>query len=789
MRKDETFTLYEGVSLLSLTFLYHVFNEVIPTLVVDAGTSAWMAQIISVAVGLALLGLYRLASRRYPDLDFLQILDRACGKALGRMIQALLLMYLLAYAASCLNQAEETLQLYAYTDFNSLTLDLFLMGAVAVYALFSIRGMAKTVSVFLPLILAALLLILLICYNQYDIHLLTPLWGYGFKGTAANGVKMGSQFGGIVILGIFGSSFPDRSAFAKSALWSMLTAGGAIVLTTLCYTMAVPYYSAKNQLSGVMGVAEANYNSRFLQRVESMFIAILVMAILLLVGISFLAIKKTYCHIFAIPSRASKAVVAPLALLVICVVRTMGNLQEFKQALRYGVRRYSIFALGGILLLVLLAGLLREKGRGRFFRAGTLLLIPLCLMLALSGCGGYREIDSEIYPLMMGYDKGENEKYRITLRFMQPTEGGGEEGGGGKGDSGQQQEGTACAPPPDVMVFEAPSFIEGINLANALIPKRISMLHIKMLVISEELAREGLSTIAAPLIRYNEIKPTMALVISKSSAYEFIAAKQPAMTDSLQMELELILEANNESAPYTVVSLADFLYHYDTSFGDAVAMLGNLNQADYRSRQEEGEAPDRQIARTAARFRDGFSAGNLPVTGHGEMELAGMAVFHQDRMAGELNTAESLTYAFLTNSFRTISLNFPDPYHPEDYYVAIKARRARPPSIRVEISPEGIAQISIRVVINGVVNIAQNPEVDYLADPQKRQELEQYVAGILEQRGRDLLRKLQEEYAADILQLGRRVSGRFSTIPEWEDYNWREQFPQAEIDVSFQINL
>ena len=51
------------------------------------------------------------------------------------------------------------------------------------------------------------------------------------------------------------------------------------------------------------------------------------------------------------------------------------------------------------------------------------------------------------------------------------------------------------------------------------------------------------------------------------------------------------------------------------------------------------------------------------------------------------------------------------------------------------------------------------------------------------------MEKLRTEYGTDVLQLGRNVAGCFLTIDQWENYNWPERFPEADIDIRFSIEL
>lgn len=785
MRSDEKLTSYEAFCVFCVTFLHHQFNEVLPLLVSDAGPSAWISQILGGLLAGGFFWLFLKLMYRYKGMDLLEIVDKTYGKAVGKLVQLFLLAYLMAYCAGSLNQVVEVLQIYAYSDVTSMRLDLLLVCAASVFLLYSVKGLSKTISIFLPVILFALVTVLLLCFRQYDSSLLSPALGYGVFSTARSGAFLASQYTGVFTVSIFAGAFSGPDHYKKSAKRALLFSSPLLVATTLCYNLAVPYPNAKNALIGIMGVAQDNHNSRFLQRLESVFIIITVMEFLLLIGIGFLAMQKVLCHMFSIPSTLKGALIVPVGLLQICIVRTLGNLQGVKMQLRSVVRRYSVFYLTAFLLLTLLVGFLRGQGRRKLLRRSAAAM-AVCLALGvLSGCASYREPDSEIYPIMLGYDKGETEKYRFTMKFMQL----GKTAGGSSEEKGGQESGGEEEIPPDLMVLEAPSFVEGINMINALMPKRVSLLHVKMIVISEELAKEGVEDFVIPMSRYNDVKNSVSFVVSKSSAYEFVASEKATLTDSLQLDMEMIMETDKESTPYLIVSLSQFLKQYNSPYGDAAATLGNVNQAEYKDKKKDGESPAEKIAHTDARFEEGFTAGDLPIIGHSEMELAGMAVFSHDKMVGVLNTNECQTMAFLTDAFRTTLMTIPDPNEPEEDFVSLRIRRSKPVRFKSWIDEEDVAHIQIHVSVNGTIEVTQNPDSEFIQDPAQRAELKQYTAKIMEERSRDLIEKLQREYRADILQLGRRVAKNFLTIQEWEAYQWRNRYPDAQIDVSYQINL
>jgi len=564
--------------------------------------------------------------------------------------------------------------------------------------------------------------------------------------------------------------------------------------------MAVPYLSAADLPAGVLGIAQSTYYNRYMQKYEAVFIAVAISAITLLVAIAFVALKKTWSHLFAIKDEHSGIVIIPLALISICATRAIQTIGPVGNTSDFLTREVGGFICVGLILVPLIIGWIRNIGK-KMRRRGTRLrtaIFTICLMAAiLSGCGNASEPDSEIYPIILGYDRGENENYAITVKFMEPDM--------DKGGSGQSESGSM---PPGMMAVEAPSLAEGMNLMGALMPKEISFLHVKMMVISEELAREGIEPFIGQTLRFNSIRPTMAVVVSAGSAHELIAAQASTLTDSVQMDMELLLEPRRTQTAFIMRNLAQVLYDYKSSYGDTMAVYGNVNRAWSNSRQSEGDTSSSEAGQPGseekngneetpeifehedrADFDEGFLAGESPVMGGNGMELAGMAVFRGDRMVGTLNTAETQSLALIKGAFSRTPVVIPDIYKPDKYRVSLEVTQSRPTRYRTYLDEFGTTHISIEVLLNARVDFAQNPEPDYDNDPATRKYLEEHAERILEQRARRLIDRLQNELNSDVLQLGRRAARNFRTIQEWEAYNWREEFQNAQIDISFQISL
>ena len=154
-------------------------------------------------------------------------------------------------------------------------------------------------------------------------------------------------------------------------------------------------------------------------------------------------------------------------------------------------------------------------------------------------------------------------------------------------------------------------------------------------------------------------------------------------------------------------------------------------------------------------------------------------------MAGALNSREAQTFAMMTRSNTRKILTLPDPLN-------------RAGSIVVSVLPNGKSKIrsrltdtapvfDITVNLNCVVeNITK--DTDYTSD-QNHALLTEYITRICAESMEQLVKKLQEEYNADILNLGIKLPRHFLTTRDWEEYNWEKRYKDAEIRIHVNLDI
>jgi len=394
------------------------------------------------------------------------------------------------------------------------------------------------------------------------------------------------------------------------------------------------------------------------------------------------------------------------------------------------------------------------------------LLLLLMLPAILTGCWDRRELEELAFVLMLGVDKGTQDRFNVTAAIAVPSRmaGGGKESGGAGGES-----------PYLLTSVEGPTVLGALSLISGYVDRQLSLDHTMAVFLGEELAREGALQAMDTLIRFRESRRTTILVVTEGKAAEFLAQIKPELESNPQRYLEKI------SANYQVTGLLpatgqvqNFIAKVNTKYGNPVTFYAALKQEQNRE------------SRTDRQSESPFSvmAGDLPRTGGPNIEMMGSAAFKGDKMVGILSGEETRLLLMLTNWFERGIFSVPDPRDPE-LDITLEIRKGRPARIQVDISGSR-PRISGRIRLEGHV-LSMPVETDY-TEPQFQAELESEFADFLEGEISHLIQKTQK-WETDIFGFGHVAARQFATIQDWENYNWPKHYPEAEVDVSVEMTI
>ncbi len=399
----------------------------------------------------------------------------------------------------------------------------------------------------------------------------------------------------------------------------------------------------------------------------------------------------------------------------------------------------------------------------------ALALVLSIIIPCLSGCFGSKELDDWGYAYTIGIDKGISDKLRLTVQLAALKQGSG---------GGSQQSPSSGKHQSDITVMsvDCPSLSSGAQMLNTSLSRTLNFMHIKYIVISEDLAREGVSASMRAAERNYQIRRTTNIIISKEPAIDFIKGLNPTLGTSLTKTQQLLLEHEEDTGLFNTVPSNEFINDTKSTYKMPSATLAALN--DFSHFKESGNPSE------GFKSPGDYTAGELPRQGGNDYEFFGTAIFDGDRMVDELNGDESRALLMVEGQFKAGVIVIADPKKP-DLRVSVNTFEGKKPEIKVSFA-DGKPVINVKVFLEGDI-ISLQSSIEYESENLKPLLEERYRSFIKDML--DRTRKKCQKSGCDIFGFGEIAAMHFLTIPEWEAYHWFEKFKTAEVntDVEFII--
>ncbi len=385
-------------------------------------------------------------------------------------------------------------------------------------------------------------------------------------------------------------------------------------------------------------------------------------------------------------------------------------------------------------------------------------IIIVLLIFSLSGCYSVQSIDDLTYVIALGIDKGKNNTLALTVQFTFPT-------------SSESASGEAA--PTIVNTVECASINSGITLLNSYTSKEINLSHCKIIVFSEELAVSGIGEEIFTLSNQVEIRPDSNIIISKSTAKEYIENSKPELENLVAKYYELNLFSQEYAGFTENISISNFFNKLNTTSIEPTAILGNGNKLNLPSSNNSKDELD-------------IVAGELPITEYKrESENLGIAVFKDDKMVGELTAIETMLHLILTNNFESgiITLNHP---LKENSTIDIALYSHKKTNIDAKLI-NGSPFATIEVFLNSRLLSVDKNSGDFDSDEIK--ELESLINSYLENAILNYLYKTSKEFESDIDGIGQSLLTKFKNSKEWNNYNWPQNYKNTFFKVHVNTNI
>lgn len=135
----------------------------------------------------------------------------------------------------------------------------------------------------------------------------------------------------------------------------------------------------------------------------------------------------------------------------------------------------------------------------------------ICITILLAGCWNHRELTDIGIIAAVGIDYGQDKRYNLTFQFVNP-----------KNIAGNQQSSGLSGPAITIYESEGDNLLEAARAASQHVSRQLYFAHTDVLMIGEEVARDGLTDILDIFIRNPDFRSTATIVIAKDSTAEQI---------------------------------------------------------------------------------------------------------------------------------------------------------------------------------------------------------------------------------------------------------------------------
>lgn len=362
--------------------------------------------------------------------------------------------------------------------------------------------------------------------------------------------------------------------------------------------------------------------------------------------------------------------------------------------------------------------------------AMLVILISLNSFFAAS-CWNYREIDEMAIVSGVAVDKGTNHKFLITVEIVELTGG------------------TEVKQSIRIVATEGDSMFDAVRNLIAIIGKKAYWSHTKVVVISKEIAREGLVKVVDWYNRDVETREDVHLLISKNETAKEIFEGKPITDEVLSFQLDRMIDNQRVLAKAPFVNLRDFINTYSTKGFCAIAPA--------------------------------ISADNI--SGEKRTQIMGTAIFKADRLMGFLDDQDTQTMLFIQNEVMGGVLFSEEKI--KDSFATLKIYKNK-----TKVKPV-IDANNIMMEVNIEMNTAVG-EIDGTGDlinEDGRKILEQYFEDMLNNRASMLIKEIQTKYGTDIFGFGAKLHEDKPSVWKVVGDNWGEEFKNLKVTINTKVSI
>lgn len=376
------------------------------------------------------------------------------------------------------------------------------------------------------------------------------------------------------------------------------------------------------------------------------------------------------------------------------------------------------------------------------------LLLFMCLLI-LTGCWDKNELNELSIATGLAIDKIDN-GYMISVQTVNSSE-------------VTSQLGTSGISPVAVRSESGVTIYDAIRKLSLTNSKRPNVSHLQVLVISEEVAQEGISDILDYLSRDNDFRANFFVILSRESSAKDILKMQTVTEKIPTKALRALLEISQEVSGNTLT----------------ITMKELLNIVTLPGRNPVIPVIDLQGDIAIGQTKENTDSTTPSVT----YKYLGLGIFREDHLIGSINIDDVKTLNYLIDNINQSIENFTCPDGENMSIEILHSKTTQQVKLDENRKP------TIEISIQSEASIGEsNCSID-LVNPMIITELEKRIAEQKTEELNEFIEKIQTEYETDIFGFGEQIYRSYPKI--WADVSedWGKHFANLDVQINVAINI
>lgn len=360
-------------------------------------------------------------------------------------------------------------------------------------------------------------------------------------------------------------------------------------------------------------------------------------------------------------------------------------------------------------------------------------IIILFMSFFLVGCQNYKELNNSAIVNALGIDVKNNE-YIVTIQIVNT-----------KKDSDEQNN----LQTPIVYSGNGKTINEALNNINSKSPKMLYLGHLELVILSEELAKNGVDKTMDYFIRNNDISKNFTILVSKDSTpLEVLSVSTPLVNFPSGNILGSIEISSNISGVSNNIKFIKFLKDLNNPGIEPVMSSIKIVENDDKEK---------------------------------DLQISSLAIFSNDKLIGYLNDDDTKGYNFITNNINNTNITLDCK---KDDYASITINDVNT-NIKSKIKNN---KPIININISASMEITEN-NCDYDITKLKKLTKNKIKETII-----DSINKIKTDYQSDIFGFGnilyKNNNSYFKTVKKnWNSKYFLELNPTIDINLNFNNNF